>query len=93
MKAVISKHNEGWTGILMNNDKLFYSHYSFKNKEESVSYLSKIAGDEISVEEMSHPYIDVINGIVDGTSFKLPKIDFDFRFDFLLLKLTLYFIP
>lgn len=78
MKIVISKHNEGWTGILLNNEKLFYTHYSFKNKDEAINYLSKIAGEEVNVEERKHPYIDVINGIVDGTSFDLPKINFDF---------------
>ncbi|MCK5303947.1 MAG: methylated-DNA--[protein]-cysteine S-methyltransferase [Candidatus Heimdallarchaeota archaeon] len=78
MKIVISKHNEGWTGILLNNERLFYSHYSFKNKDEAVNYLSKIAGEEVIVEEKNHPYIDVINGIIDGTSFDLPKINLDF---------------
>jgi len=78
MKIVISKHNEGWTGILLNNEKLFCTHYSFKSKDEAIKYLSKIAGEEVIVEEKSHPVIDVINSIVDGTSFDLPKIDFDF---------------
>lgn len=78
MKIVISKHNEGWTGILLKNEKLFYTHYSFKSKDEAVSYLSKIAGEEVIVEEKQHPIISVINGIVDGTAFDLPKIDFDF---------------
>lgn len=78
MKAIISKHNEGWTGILLNDGKLFYSHYSFEDKNQAIKYLTKIAGSEISVEESQHPYIDAINGIIDGTSFKLPEIDFDF---------------
>lgn len=78
MKIVISKHNEGWTGILLNNEQLFYSHYSFKNKNEAINYLSKIAKEEVIVEESDHPIIDIINGIVDGISFDLPVIDFDF---------------
>ncbi len=78
MKIVISKNNEGWTGILLNNEKLFYTHYSFNNKDEAVKYLSKIAGEKVIIEEKHHPVIDVINNIVDGKSFDLPKIDFDF---------------
>ncbi|MHA1345760.1 MAG: methylated-DNA--[protein]-cysteine S-methyltransferase [Candidatus Heimdallarchaeaceae archaeon] len=78
MKIVISKHNKGWTGILLSNENLFYTHYSFKSKDEAIKYLSKIAGEEVIIEEKNHPIINVINGIVDGTSFDLPKIDFDF---------------
>ncbi len=78
MKAVISKHGNSWTGILLNQDKLFYTFYSFKNREEVASYFSKIAKKEVEIEEREHPIIDAINGIVDGTSFDLPKIDFDF---------------
>ncbi len=78
MKIIVSQNKDSWTGILLNEGKLYYSSYSFKNKKEAVSYLSKIAKEEVEVEERDHPILDAINGIVNGTSFDLPKIDFDF---------------
>lgn len=78
MKIIVSKNKDSWTGILLNEGKLSYSSYSFNNKKEAVSYLSKIAKEEVEVEERGHPILDAINGIVNGTSFDLPKINFDF---------------
>ncbi len=78
MKGIISKHKDSFTGILLNDDKLFYTFYSFKSKNEAASYFSKIANEEVEIEEGHHPIIDAINGIVDGTSFDLPRIEFDF---------------
>ncbi|MCG3215580.1 MAG: methylated-DNA--[protein]-cysteine S-methyltransferase [Candidatus Heimdallarchaeota archaeon] len=78
MKAIISKHGNSWTGILLNEGKLFNTYYSINNREEAALYFSKIAKKEVEIEERDHPIIDAINGIIDGTSFDLPKIDFDF---------------
>ena len=78
MKGIISKHKGFYTGILLNEGKLFYTFYSFKNKNEATKYFSKIANEDVEIEERNHPIIDAINGIIDGTSFDLPKIDFDF---------------
>lgn len=78
MKGIISKHKNSYTGILLNEDRLFYTFYSFKNKEEAATYFSKIAKEDVEIEEGNHPIIEAINGIVDGTSFDLPEIDFDF---------------
>jgi len=78
MKAVISKKDDNWLGILLNEGKLYYTSSSFKTKKDIVSYLSKVAKEEIEVEESDHPIIEVMNGINKGTSFDLPEIDFDF---------------
>lgn len=78
MKIVISKHKEGWTGILLNKEKLYYTHYSFKTKDDAIKALSRIANEEVEIEEKDHQIIQTINNIVDGTSFDLPEIKFDF---------------
>ena len=49
-----------------------------KSKEDIVAHLKEIAHSSIDVEEKSHPIIDVINGIANGTKFEVPDIDFDF---------------
>ncbi|MHA1223526.1 MAG: methylated-DNA--[protein]-cysteine S-methyltransferase [Candidatus Heimdallarchaeaceae archaeon] len=75
----MSKNRDMWTGILLNQEKLYYSAYSYKSKNEAISHLSKVAGGEVShVEEKEHRIIKVINNIVNGTSFSLPEIEFDF---------------
>jgi methylated-DNA-[protein]-cysteine S-methyltransferase len=78
MKIVISKYDDKWAGILLNNEKLYYTHSSFKSKDEAVSYLSRIAGEEVSVEEDEHPYVKAVIGIASGTDYDLPSIEFDF---------------
>jgi O-6-methylguanine DNA methyltransferase len=78
MKIVISKNKENWAGILLNKEKLYYSHSSFKNKKDAISYLSRIVDEDVSVEETEHPYIKALIGIENGTDYNLPKIEFDF---------------
>jgi O-6-methylguanine DNA methyltransferase len=78
MKLIVSKNRETWSGILLNQGKLFYTASSFKSKEEAISRLSKVAKVDVEVEEGAHPVIEAMNNIVNGTSFDLPKIDFDF---------------
>jgi methylated-DNA-[protein]-cysteine S-methyltransferase len=78
MKAIISKKDDSWLGILLNEGKLYYTSSSFKTKEDAVSYLSKVAKKEIEVEESTHPIIEAMHGINKGTSFDLPQIEFDF---------------
>ena len=78
MKAIISKEGGSWSGILLNHGKLYYTTYGMKSKEEIISLFKSIANLPIDVEEKSHPIIDVINGIANGTSFDVPDIDFDF---------------
>ena len=67
MKIIVSKNKDTWTGILLNEGKLFYSSYFYKSKEEAVSHLSKIANEDVEVEERNHPLIDAIKGIANGT--------------------------
>ena len=78
MDLVISKTGERWAAILLNGNKLFYSHSSFKSKEEAIQYLSKIANTQVNVKEENHPYIDVMVGIETGTSFDISEVEFDF---------------
>ena len=78
MKIVISKNKDNWAGILLNNEKLYYTHSSFETKEKAISYLSKIAGEDVDVEENEHPYIKALIGIENGTNYNLPEIEFDF---------------
>lgn len=78
MKIVVSRKDDLWTGILLNEGKLYYSHYSYNSKEEAIRHLSKVAGKEVEVEEGHHPYIDVVNGIAYGTSFDISGVEFDF---------------
>ncbi|OLS32294.1 MAG: Methylated-DNA--protein-cysteine methyltransferase [Candidatus Heimdallarchaeota archaeon AB_125] len=78
MKIVVSKNEDKWAGILLNKEKLYYTHSSFENKKDAVSYLSKIAGEDVSVEEKEHPYIKALIGIDNGTDYDLPNIEFDF---------------
>jgi methylated-DNA-[protein]-cysteine S-methyltransferase len=78
MDLVISKTGEKWTGILLNEDKLFYSASSFKSKNEAVEFLTRIANTSVNVREENHPYIDVINGIESGSSFDISGVKYDF---------------
>lgn len=78
MKLIVSRNDDTWSGILLNQGKLFYTASSFKSKDEAISRLSKIADVEVEIEEKTHPIIETMNGIVNGTSFDLPKIEFDF---------------
>ncbi|MHA1303417.1 MAG: methylated-DNA--[protein]-cysteine S-methyltransferase [Candidatus Heimdallarchaeaceae archaeon] len=75
----MNKETCSWTGILLNEGRLHYSGYLYKSKEEAISHLSSKTQEEITVEEMEHPIIKAINGIVNGTSFDLPEIEFDFN--------------
>ncbi|TFG20542.1 MAG: MGMT family protein [Promethearchaeota archaeon] len=78
MNAIISKNGDSWSGIVLNQGKLYYTTYGMKSKEDIISHLKIIANAPIDVEERSHPIIDVINGIANGTNFAVPDIDFDF---------------
>ena len=78
MKAIISKDQESWSGILLNQGKLYYTTYGMKSKEDIISHLSTISKHTIEVEVNSHPIIDVIDGIANGTNFDVPDIEFDF---------------
>ena len=78
MKLIVSRNNDNWSGILLNQGKLFYTASSFKSKDEAISRLSEVAKVEVDVEEGTHPIIEAMHGIINGTSFDLPKIDFDF---------------
>jgi O-6-methylguanine DNA methyltransferase len=78
MEAFISKSNAKWTGILLNEEKLFYSTYGFPSKEEIISHLRDISNQPINLSEKSHPFIEVIDGIANGTNFIIPAIEFDF---------------
>ncbi len=78
MKAIISKEKSTWSGILLNNKKLYYSTYGMKSRDDIIAHFRNIANRPIDVEEKTHPIIDVINGIANGTNFDVPKIDFDF---------------
>jgi len=75
---VVSKTEESWAAILLKENKLFYSHSSFKTKEEAIKYLTKIANAPVNVREENHPYIDVMIGIETGTSFDISRVEFDF---------------
>jgi methylated-DNA-[protein]-cysteine S-methyltransferase len=78
MKAIISQENNLWSGILLNQGKVYYTTYGMKSKENIISYLEQISGQSIEVEEKNHPIIEVINGIANGTNFDVPEIEFDF---------------
>lgn len=78
MKAIIFKENSLWSGILLNKGSLYYTTYGMKSKEDIITHFKSITNQSIEVEEKSHPIIDVINGIANGTNFYVPKIDFDF---------------
>jgi methylated-DNA-[protein]-cysteine S-methyltransferase len=78
MKIIVSKHKDSWNGIILNEEKLYYTSSSFRNKEEAISYLSKIAKGDVEIKEARHPIIDAMNGINDGSCFDLPEIEFDF---------------
>lgn len=78
MDLVVSKTGDKWTAILLNEGKLFYSHSSFKSKDDAVRILTKIANTSVTVKEEKHPYIDVIQGIETGTSFDISGVEFDF---------------
>jgi O-6-methylguanine DNA methyltransferase len=78
MKAIISKDQDSWSGILLKKGKLYYTIYGMKSKEEIISTLTQIANQPIEFIEKKHPIIDVINGIANGTNFDIPDIDFDF---------------
>ncbi len=78
MNAIISKNGDSWSGIVLNQGKLYYTTYGMNSKEDIISHLEIIAKAKIDIEERSHPIIDVINGIANGTNFAIPDIDFDF---------------
>jgi len=78
MDLIVSKTGNNWTAILMKEGKLYYSHSSFKSKDEAVKILTRIANAHVTVKEERHPYIDVIQGIETGTSFDISKVEFDF---------------
>lgn len=79
MKLIVSKNKDTWSGILLNQGKLFYTASHFKSKDEAISRLSKVAKNEVEIVEGTHPVINTMHGIINGTSFELPKIEFDFN--------------
>jgi O-6-methylguanine DNA methyltransferase len=79
MKAIISLDKSSWSGILLNHNKVFYTTYGMKSKSGIIEHLKNVAQENVEVEEKSHPIIDVINGIANGTDFTVPDIDFDFN--------------
>jgi methylated-DNA-[protein]-cysteine S-methyltransferase len=78
MKAIIFNENSLWSGILLNKEKLYYTTYGMKSRGDIISHFKAMTNQSIEVEENSHPIIDVINGIANGTHFDVPEIDFDF---------------
>ena len=78
MDLIVSKTGDKWTAVLLNNNKLFYSSFAFKSKDEAIKYLTKIADTSVNVKEEKHPYIDVIQGIETGTSFDISGVEYDF---------------
>ena len=78
MKLIVSRNNDTWTGILMNKEKLYYSSYFYKTREEAISRLTKLADSDVEIMETTNELIEAINNIANGISFSLPKISFDF---------------
>ncbi|MBN2155952.1 MAG: MGMT family protein [Candidatus Lokiarchaeota archaeon] len=78
MKAIISKHNSQYSGILLNDEKLYYTSYGIESKEKIIDHFKQIVNEPIEIEEKNHPIIDAINGIANGTNFEVPNIDYDF---------------
>jgi len=78
MIGIVSKHEDSWSGILLNEGRLYYTTYGFKSREDLVHLLQTIANKPIDIEEKKHPLLDAIHGIAYGTNFTVSNIDFDF---------------
>jgi len=78
MKLIFSKNGKTWTGVILRNNKLFYSTYNFSTKEKLLSYLRSKCNGNVEEIEDEHPIIKVINDIVNGVDYEIPQIEFDF---------------
>jgi len=78
MQLIISKSGKTWTGIILRDNRLFYSTYNFPMKEKLLTHLKSKCNCDVEVIEDEHPIIKVINNIVNGVNYDIPKIEFDF---------------
>ncbi len=78
MQAIIEKDKSTWSGFLQKDGKVYYTTYGMESKEAILSHFRQITNENLDIEEKSHPVIDAINGIANGTNFEVPEIDFNF---------------
>ncbi len=76
--VIVHKNKEYWTGILLKGKKLRKTSFLETDKNALITYLTSKIDGIYDVEETHHNIIAAINGIIDGTNFDLPTIDFDF---------------